>query len=738
VTRIWITGAGLVTALGVGVETNWARLCRGERAIGKIDLFETTGMRSTIGAQVRVPLDAPREAGAWSRTTAMALLAANEALGAAGLAARGLGARAGLVVAGTTGGMLETEELLARFYADPGSREVLAQMLSHPLTATGDRLEEELGPFSRARTLSSACSGGANALVVAATWLRAGVADVVVAGASDALCRLTFSGFNALAALDVEPCRPFDARRKGLSLGEGAGFVVLEREEHARARGKKPLAELAGWAIGSEAHHITNPEATGATPARLISTALARAGLTPPDVGYVNAHGTGTPLNDPMEARALHAALGRSAASVLVSSAKGQIGHTLGAAGAIEAIVTALAVARKEVPPTGGLETPDPECALAHVMGEGRAHHVRAAVTSSFGFGGMDAVLVLAEPGFAPPPRDEGARRVVVTGCAAATPAGLSTADDAARLLEVPPSPPGARIAVDPARHVDLARARRLDRAARLGVMVASRALGGAAQGTLAGVVLGSAFGGVDGSAAYMHRLFEKGPRMVSPADFPNLVPSSPVGHASIYLDVQGPALAVSDLGASGEAAIAQAYELVAAGEADRVVAGAVEEASDIVERVLSALFGSAGSRSPRSEGVGALALEAEELARERGARILARVEALVTWRDPAARLAALSSLPAPRATARVVAAHDDGRLTEALAGTPWAACVRAEVASAAGDHEALGAVAACAAASLLAGGDAKEALVVSAAPRRGYALLMVAESRASSSVGAR
>jgi 3-oxoacyl-[acyl-carrier-protein] synthase II len=712
-------------SLGSSLEETWAALARGDRAIGPLDLFETTGMRSTIGAQVRAPLDP-----SGSRTTGMALLAAREARGAAPL-----GARAGLVVAGTTGGMLETEELLARFYADPGSREVLARMLSHPLTATGDRLELELGAFVRARTLSSACSGGANALVVGATWIQTGLCDVVLAGASDALCRLTFSGFNALAALDTEPCRPFDARRKGLSLGEGAGFVVLEREDRARARGAKAIAELAGWAIGSEAHHITNPEASGATPARLITAALARAGIGPSDVGYVNAHGTGTPLNDPMETRALRAALGEGAARVPVSSSKGQIGHTLGAAGAIEAIVTALALARQTVPPTGGLETPDPECSLAHVIGAGRRHEFRAAVTSSFGFGGMDAVLVLTEPGFAPAPRSRKPRAVVVTGCAAATPRGLATSDDAARLLETPVAAPGPRITADPQAHLDLARARRLDRPARLGTVVASRALGPDAPGA-AGLILGSAFGSVDGSSAYMHRLFQKGPRFASPADFPNLVPSSPVGHASIYLGLRGPVLAVADLAASGEAAIVQAHELVLAGEADRIAAGAVEEASDIVERVLSALFGSAGGAT-RSEGAAAIALEAEEAARARGARILARVGRVVTWRDPEARAGGLAQIPPPNGRARVVAAHDDARLALALEGTPWAACPRCAVAPAVGDHEALGAIAACAAASLLGTGGASEALLVCVSPtggprsapehERGYAMHLIA-----------
>ncbi len=707
--RLLVTGCGLVTALGTNAGETWTRLISGERAIGPVDLFDTTDYRSRVGAQVRGTLrtDADRDP-SWSRTTAMALTAAHEAIASAGLTPRLLGSRCGLVVAGTVGGMHETEALLAGFYADTNSREVLAQMLSHPLTATGDRLERELGPFARVRTISSACSGGANALLIAAIWLLSGEVDVVLAGAADALCRLTFSGFNALAALDPEPCRPFDASRRGLSLGEGAGFVVLERDESASLRGATSIAELCGWAIGSEAHHITNPEASGATPARLLVEALRRARLEPRQIGYVNAHGTGTPLNDAMEARAIGETFG---GDVLVSSSKGQIGHTLGAAGAIEAVITAFAVKHKVAPPTGGLEKPDAACALRHVMGQGQTHCVRAAVSSSFGFGGMDTVLVFAEPGHAPLGAAPHRRHVVVTGAA-----------------EITPALPATRIEADRARDLDPVRARRLDRSARLGTIVACSALRESGAGVAkerVGIVLGSAFGSVDGSSAYMHRLFEKGPRLSSPMDFPNLVPSSPVGHASIYNGLRGPVLSVADLSASGEAAIAQALELVASGEADLMVAGAVEEASDIVERVLVALFTRERAGRPlRSEGAAAVVLEAEAIARARGASILVRVEQLVAWRvEP--NVAAVRP-PRAAARARVVAPFADARLEMLLASTPWHGCSRIGVAEAAGDHEALGAVAASVGTRLVARGDADEALVVCCEEKRGSALLLV------------
>ena len=431
--RLFITGIGLVTPLAIGAEATWARLVRGERGIRPVERFSTEGYRARLGAEVLGLSESPPSDAAWSRTAHMAYAAAREALDDARLDVRE--GRVGLVVAGSTGGMLENEQLLATVYSDPSRREELSGLLSHPLWATSDRLDEALGPFARVRTISSACSGGANALIVAASWLLSGEVDAVVAGGTDGLCRLTFSGFNALAAIDPEPCRPFDARRRGLNLGEGAGFVVLERDDLNAARGgSATVAELAGWSLGAEAHHITNPEPTGATATRVMGQALARARLTPRDVDYVNAHGTGTPLNDPMEAAALARALGDDVRRVAVSSSKGQIGHTLAAAGAIEAAITALVVARQTIVPTAGLAEVDPACAhLSHVFGEGRGARVRAAMTNAFGFGGMDSALVLTEPELArehAPSR----HRVVVTAAATLTARGLlGTRDSATR-----------------------------------------------------------------------------------------------------------------------------------------------------------------------------------------------------------------------------------------------------------------------------------------------------------------
>ncbi|HXN33815.1 MAG TPA: beta-ketoacyl-[acyl-carrier-protein] synthase family protein, partial [Polyangiaceae bacterium] len=399
--RLWVTGVGLVTPLGAGVEATWTRLVRGDRAIRAIRLFGAGGQRASVAGEVDGVSAPDGEAdGPWSRTSAMAWAAADEAMRAASVDVRR--SRVGLVVGGTTGGMFENEQVLARLHAEPDGREAIKKMLSHPLTATGDCLEGRLGPFARVRSVASACSSGANAIIVAALWLLSGEVDIAVAGGSDGLCRLTLSGFNALGAIDPEPCRPFDRRRRGTSLGEGAAFLVLERADRSRTRrgAPPPIAELAGWALGAEAHHITNPAPEGGLVASLIARAITRAGLSPRDIDYVNAHGTGTPANDAMEAAALARALGPEIARVPVSSSKGQIGHALGGAGAIEAVITSLVIARRVLVPTAGLEEPDPALALVHVPHVGQeVPRVRAAMTNAFGFGGMDTVLVFTEPG---------------------------------------------------------------------------------------------------------------------------------------------------------------------------------------------------------------------------------------------------------------------------------------------------------------------------------------------------
>jgi 3-oxoacyl-[acyl-carrier-protein] synthase II len=726
-----VTGVGLVSALGNDVESTWRRIVGEERGIRALTLFDASSYKSAIGAEVSGLREVASDT--WSRTAEMGLVAAREACERGKIAeARARGLRVGLVVGATTGGMFETETLLG-VLADPRERETTKdeawrKLLSNPISSTTHWIDAELGPFSRTRTLSSACSSGANAIVVAASWLLLGECDIVLAGGADGLCRLTQAGFGALSACDPEPCRPFDVRRRGLNLGEGAGFVVLERAETARARGAVVACELGGWGIGSEAHHITNPDASGKTPARLLTRALERAGLGPTDLDYINAHGTATPLNDAMESAGIVAALGAEAARVPVSSSKGQLGHTLAAAGAIEAVLTTLALRDGVVPPTVGLEQPDPKCAVRHVPHTER-RELRVAASSSFGFGGMDSVIVLAKPGLATgetPERHE----VVVVGAASLTPWGLATGAASHEVL-AHPLPAIPKVTLD-ASAFDAARARRLDRLSRLGTLVVESALSGAGlprgdgeapYRDRIGLLLGNAWGNLDASAAFMRRVFDKGPRLASPADFPNLVPSSPVGHISIYLGLSGPSFAIVDFAASGEAAFLQGVEMVASGEVRAVCVGGVEEESDIVENVLSRVFvGPREARPVRAEGAGATVLASAELAEERGLPVLARVLSAHAYRTGGAVELAP---PAPGAGRSLVVARDAATAARLLEGTAWASCevLAGEVVT--GAHESAGAIFLSAAAGLVASKVRDRVAVVAETQGNAYAVVL-------------
>jgi len=242
-------------------------------------------------------------------------------------------------------------------------------------------------------TIMTACSSSATAIGYAADRVRLGHVDVALAGGAEGLCRLTYAGFSSLRATSPEPCRPFDAERKGLSLGEGAAILVLESYEHARARGAEILALVAGYGVSADAYHMTAPHPEGDGAARAMRAALADAGLDPSQVDYVNAHGTGTTHNDAAESAAVRRVLGAHAERTPLSSIKSMLGHTLGAAGAIEAVASVLAIARGFIPPTVNLRTPDPAFGLDYVPNTARNQPVSVVLSNSFAFGGNNTTL---------------------------------------------------------------------------------------------------------------------------------------------------------------------------------------------------------------------------------------------------------------------------------------------------------------------------------------------------------
>ncbi|HET9211236.1 MAG TPA: beta-ketoacyl-[acyl-carrier-protein] synthase family protein [Thermoanaerobaculia bacterium] len=396
--RIAVTGIGLVTPVGAGRDEVWKALLAGRSGIGPVESFDTSRFTTHLGAEVRGFDPAPwvrrLEAAALGRASQLAIAAARMALEDAGLGPEAAAPeRAGVAMGTTSGEPREVERFDDRFLA--GELEKIgAEFISlYPCHMIAAHVARELGFAGPNTMIPTACAAGNYAIANAMDTLRAGRADVMLAGGADAFSRITYTGFHRLGAIAPERCQPFDKNRKGMIPGEGAAVLVLEPLERARGRGARIYAELAGYGLSCDAHHMTaaHPEGEGA--ARAMERALADAGATPEEVGYISAHGTGTPTNDRLEVLAVKRVFGEVARRTPMSSIKSMIGHTMGAASAIEAAVCALAVAEDRVPPTINLEEPEEE--LDFVPNEAREIPVRLAMNNAYAFGGNNASVLL-------------------------------------------------------------------------------------------------------------------------------------------------------------------------------------------------------------------------------------------------------------------------------------------------------------------------------------------------------
>jgi 3-oxoacyl-[acyl-carrier-protein] synthase II len=384
--RIAITGAGIICAIGRNKAEVWTAIAESRAGIGKLKAFPGETFPTDIAAEAIAELPiARREAKRLSRTDLLAVIAAKEALEQANGAPT---ARAIVSTGTSTGGLLEGEEYYFGRIARGRRRAPASRVLQQPTSAPSDAVARVFNLGGGVISNATACASAGAAIGMAADFLRAGHADVALAGGSDALCRLTYSGFNVLQAVDPEPCSPFGATRKGITLGEGAGYLVLERWEDAVGRGATILAELRGYGASCDAHHPTAPIEDGRGAEAAMRGALFEAGIE--TVDYVNAHGTGTLLNDSAETKAIIAAVGTG---VPVSSSKSYFGHTLGASGAVEAVVTVLALQHQVAPPTLRLVTAADDCPLDYIPHTPRPMELGDVLSNTFGFGGSNVSL---------------------------------------------------------------------------------------------------------------------------------------------------------------------------------------------------------------------------------------------------------------------------------------------------------------------------------------------------------
>lgn len=395
--RVVVTGAGIVTALGAGWHINAAGFQSGRTAVRPVTLFDVSRQRTKIAAEIDLPESLPctnlseKKLRRVNRATRMLLLAAHEAWAQSGWQPQ---ENLPVVLGTTSGEMLLGQDFFEQAIRAPRHFKNQATRIAYyQVQRQGLDLCEAFGFQGSITTISNACASGANAIGHAYEMLRGGRADKVMTGGYDALCHLIYAGFDSLQALAPTPCRPFDAERNGLTLGEGAAVLTLETLASAEKRGAEILGEIIGYGAATDTYHLTQPHPEGNAALAAMNAACASARVSPEQIDYINAHGTATPQNDATEAAAINRWAGAHAKNVRVSSTKAGIGHLLGAAGAVEAVACLMALRGRWLPPEISLNKADPVCRF-QIVREPVDKKIMTALSNSFGFGGANAALI--------------------------------------------------------------------------------------------------------------------------------------------------------------------------------------------------------------------------------------------------------------------------------------------------------------------------------------------------------
>ena len=406
--RVFITGVGVVSSIGLGKDAFFQALAAGKSGISPVEAFDVSTLGRTNAGEVKAfhPRDhlTAAEARRMGRCSQMALAAARMAVADAALPDGALKGPRASVVLGTTMGEADVLEDLDHAWISkglPGVRR--AWIPKYGSTLLPIHVARALGAEGQVLTLPAACAAGNYAIGLASDLIRSGKADVIVTGAAEMLQELQYAGFVRLAAMAPAKCQPFDLNRQGLILGEGAGLLILESEAHAVRRNARVLAEVGGHGMTCDAYHITRPHPEAAGSIGAMRQAIERSGLTPDAIDFVNAHGTGTKHNDSAESKVMRDVFGDR--RVPISSMKSMLGHCMGAASALEAIGCVMTLETGIYPPTIGYETPDPECDVDVVANEARKGKADIVLNNSLAFGGYNSVTCLARPGKLPEPK---------------------------------------------------------------------------------------------------------------------------------------------------------------------------------------------------------------------------------------------------------------------------------------------------------------------------------------------
>ena len=591
--RVYIAGVGIVSPLGSGLDATEAALRENRSALAPLRVFSL--LRDIVMPVGQVD-DIDESASLLPRTHRLARKAADMAM------EDGVPPDA-VVIGTTTGGILTTERLLRE-----GEQDKIPYRY-HGLTSVAEDIAAGCGCLGPAITVSTACSSGAVAIALALRLLRTGRARRVLAGGVDSLCRLTCFGFHSLQLVDRNGCRPMDARRRGMAVAEGAAMVLL-----TTLRPEAPLAEVLGAGLSCDAHHPAAPHPEGRGAYEAMREALADAGLRPSDIGYINLHGTGTPENDQAEAAAIRRLF---SSPPPLSSIKGATGHSLAAAGAIEAVVAALAVSRNLIPANTGGDCPDPALGLIPEA-RPRSRQIKAVLSNSFGFGGNNGCLVIGRPDcFPSPPARLASGVLAIHGCACLTGAGALAASTAR--LEQGLSLAGMVPSDQLTAHLSPRLIRRLKRLSRLSLSLAVSALADSGlESRPAAVFMGTGWGALSETYDFLSRLSESAEQFPSPTDFVGSVHNGAASQTAIYLAAAGANITTSGGDVSFEQALLAAELFL--GEPGQ---SALVLAADEGHEPLSALFDpSVMPGDPLAEGGGAFLVSREM----KGARCLVRM----------------------------------------------------------------------------------------------------------------
>lgn len=629
--RVVVTGLGMVCAVGDDVEKCWSSAVGGVTGIRTVTSVNTENCYANWGAEVLIP-SAELSGENYDRSSLLCIKAAGEALADAGITATD-GENIGVIVGNCVGGAASID----KYYTDEiknGAADA-ADILKMPASAIANNVAKHFGLCGVTANIVNACAAGTMSLAYACDLIRAGKADVFCAGGSDSFSSLAFSGFHALHALDENPCAPLN-HNSGITLGEGAGILILESYEHAKARGAKIYCEVLGSGVSSDAHHITAPRPDGKGQMLATTRAVKNSGLSFMDIDYVNAHGTGTAKNDDAEFLSIHTLFDGND-HLSVSSTKSMTGHCLGAAGSIEAVLTVKAVCSDTVPPTIGYNDED-LVRLAEKAGEidfvpnvKREKTVNYAVSNSFAFGGNNASIV-----FAKNPREipdhTNKQRIFVTGIGELASAAAAE-DGKGKRCEITGD--------DYKEHgIKMAFYRKLDRFSQLQLISGMRAL---ADGGVEitddnrediGIIIGTADGPMTEIVGFQKNTIENGTANGSAFSFPNTVYNAAGGYFSIFAGIMGYNVTVANSVQAGLQSICYAADVIRNGEESIMVASGTDENTDVTAELYGKL-GLLSDAAPYSldksgfalgEGSVSLILESEESAAKRGANILAEV----------------------------------------------------------------------------------------------------------------